>query len=152
MYEKILVAYDGSETSERALAEALKLASLTGAQLRVVYALDIVALMGVGMGLTYVPAEMIRAYRTDAMKQLEEARTQATSAGVRCETELLDVQDMNDNVAQCLRRCASSHGAQLVVLGTHGRRGIKRALLGSVAEQFVRSAPCPILLVRGADK
>lgn len=150
MYEKILVAYDGSETSKLALAEALKLAGLTGAQLRIVHALDIVAPMG--MGTTYVPADLIESYREDAMKRLDDARAEAKAAGVRCETELIDVQGINDSVAQCLQRCASSNGAQLVVLGTHGRRGIKRALLGSVAEQFVRSAPCPVLLVRGAGE
>ncbi|WP_321915636.1 MULTISPECIES: universal stress protein [unclassified Paraburkholderia] len=149
MYEKILVAYDASETSKRALAEAVKLAGLTGAQLRIVHALDIVAPMGVGMGLTYVPADTIAAYREDAVIQLEEARAEAQVAGVQCETELLHIEDINDSVAECLQRCASEHGAQLVVLGTHGRRGIKRALLGSVAERFVRSAQCPVLLVRG---
>ncbi|HTR05915.1 MAG TPA: universal stress protein [Paraburkholderia sp.] len=150
MYEKILVAYDGSETSRRAFSEAIRFASMTGAQLCIVHALDIVAPMG--MGGTYVPADIIEAYREDAMKQLEAARAEAEAAGVRCETELIDVQSMNDSVADCLQRCATKRGVQLVVLGTHGRRGVKRALLGSVAEQFVRSALCPVLLIRGSDE
>jgi len=150
MYEKILVAYDGSETAKRALAEALKFAALTGAQLRIVHALDIVAPMG--MGMTYVPADLIESYREDARKRLDDARAQARAAGVRCETEMIDVLSIDDSVADCLQRCASVNGAQLAVLGTHGRRGVKRALIGSVAERFVRSAPCPVLLVRGANE
>ncbi|MBB3261915.1 nucleotide-binding universal stress UspA family protein [Paraburkholderia bannensis] len=148
MYEKIELAYDGSETSKQALTEALKIALLCGAQLRIAYVLDVVSPMSVGMDLTYMPAEVIDAYREDALAMLEAAGSEAKTAGVRCETRLLEVQDMSDGVAQCLEREASSYGAQLVVLGTHGRRGVKRALLGSVAEQFVRIAQCPVLLVR----
>lgn len=147
MYEKILVAFDGSETSKRALMEALRLARLTGAQVCVAHVIDVVAPLG--MGLTYVPAELIEAYREDAKRKLEEARAEAKAAGVGCETDLLELQSVTDGVADCLHRCASRFGAQLVVLGTHGRRGVKRAVLGSVAEQFTREAECPVLLVRG---
>jgi nucleotide-binding universal stress UspA family protein len=56
---------------------------------------------------------------------------------------------VTDSVADGLQRCASRLGVQLVVLGTHGRRGVRRMLLGSVAEEFVRKADCPVLLVRG---
>jgi len=136
MYERILIALDGSETSKRALAEALRMAQLTGARLCVAHVID--AVEPFGMGLTYVPKKL-----------LEAARADAKAAGVICETELLEVQDVTDSVASCLHRCASRIGAQLVVLGTHGRRGVRRTWLGSVAEEFVRGAECPVLLVRG---
>ncbi|WP_322093977.1 universal stress protein [Paraburkholderia bannensis] len=152
MYGKIELAYDGSETSKLALSEALKIARLCGAHLQIVHVLDIVSLMSIGTGLTYVPVEMIDAYRVDALKMLETASSEAKAAGVPCETRLLEVQNMSDGVAQSLERDASSYGAQLVVLGTHGRRGVKRALLGSVAEQFVRIAQCPVLLVRDVTR
>jgi nucleotide-binding universal stress UspA family protein len=147
MYEKILMAFDGSETSKRALAEALRMARLTGAQLYVAHVIDVVAPFG--MGLTYVPADLIEGYRADAGKQLEAARSEAKAASVTCETDLLELAGVTDSVADCLQRCASRLGAQLVVLGTHGRRGVRRTLLGSVAEEFVRKADCPVLLVRG---
>jgi len=147
MYERILIALDGSETSKRALAEALRMAQLTGARLCVAHVID--AVEPFGMGLTYVPIELLAAYREDAKKLLEAARADAKAAGVICETELLEVQDVTDSVASCLHRCASRIGAQLVVLGTHGRRGVRRTWLGSVAEEFVRGAECPVLLVRG---
>ncbi len=108
--------------------------------------IDVVAPLG--MGLTYVPADLIAAYREEARRLLEVARSEAKAVGVSCETELLEVQAVTDSVADCLHRCAKRVGAQLVVLGTHGRRGMRRAFLGSVAEAFVREADCPVLLVR----
>lgn len=147
MYEKILVAFDGSETSKHALGEALRVARLTGAQLYVAHVIDILAPFG--MGLTYVPAELIAAYREGAKRVLELARSEAKAAGMDCETELLQLQGVTDSVADCVHRCATRVGAQLVVLGTHGRRGVRRALLGSVAEELVRETDCPVLLVRG---
>jgi nucleotide-binding universal stress UspA family protein len=147
MYEKILMAFDGSETSKRALGEALQLARLTGAQLCMVHVVDIAAPLG--MGMTYVPPDLLDTYRDEAKKQLEVARSEAKAAGVPCETHLLTLEVISDSVADCLKRCATRYGAQLVVLGTHGRRGVKRAFLGSVAEAFARQADCPVLLVRG---
>jgi nucleotide-binding universal stress UspA family protein len=88
MYEKILMAFDGSETSKQALAEALRMAQVTGAQRCVAHVIDVVAPFG--MGLTYVPADLIEGYREDAKKQLEAARSEAKAASVTCETELLD--------------------------------------------------------------
>ncbi|CAM2154007.1 universal stress protein [Paraburkholderia tropica] len=148
MYDRILVAFDGSETSRHALAEALRVARLTGAQLYVAHVIDILAPFG--MGLTYVPADLIAAYREGARRVLEVARAEAKGAGVKCETELLELQSVTDSVADCLNRCATRVGAQLVVLGTHGRRGVRRAVLGSIAEECVRVTDCPVLLVRGA--
>lgn len=147
MYEKILIAFDGSETAKLALAEALRMAQLTGGRLCVAHVIDVVAPFG--MGLTYVPVELLASYREEAKTRLEAARSEAKAAGVNCETQLLEVAGVTQSVAQCLQACASRFGAQLVVLGTHGRRGVRRAFLGSVAEEFVRNAQCPVLLVRG---
>lgn len=147
MYEKILIAFDGSETSKLALAEALRIARLTGGQLCVAHVIDVVAPFG--MGLTYVPADLLASYREEAKERLKAARSEAHAAGVKCETELLEVAGITQSVADCLQGCASRFGAQLVVLGTHGRRGVRRAIIGSVAEEFVRNADCPVLLVRG---
>lgn len=147
MYERILAAFDGSETSNLALAEALRMAQLTGGQLYVAHVIDVVAPLG--MGLTYVPVELLASYREEAKVRLEAARSEARAAGVDCETQLLEVGGVTQSVADCLQACASGFGAQLVVLGTHGRRGVRRAFLGSVAEEFVRNAQCPVLLVRG---
>lgn len=147
MYQKIFVAVDGSDTSKRALAEALRMARFTGGSLCAAVVIDTVAPLGVGM--TYVPAELLDAYREDALKLLRTVRSEAEAAGVHCDTELLELLDIADDVASCLQRCAQQCGAELAVLGTHGRRGVRRAMIGSVAERFVRLADCPVLLVRG---
>lgn len=147
MYEKILMAFDGSETSLQALDEALRLAQLAHAKLYVAHVIDVIAPLG--MGLTYVPADLVDAYREEAKRLLDVACARATAAGVACETLLLEVEGVTDSVASCLIRCAVRVDAQLAVLGTYGRRGVSRAFLGSVAEAFVREADCPVLLVRG---
>ncbi|TAM08050.1 MAG: universal stress protein [Paraburkholderia sp.] len=149
MYQKILVAVDGSDTSKHALAEALRVARLTGGSIRVSIVIDVVAPFGFGM--TYVPAELISGFREDALKRLEAARSQVEAAGVPCDTELLELHELADDIAGCLVRDAERYGADLAVLGTHGRRGVRRAVVGSVAESFVRQASCPVLLVRGAE-
>lgn len=53
-----------------------------------------------------------------------------------------------EDIASCIARCVDRRGVALVVMGTHGRRGMRRRVLGSVAERFVRESPCPVLLVR----
>jgi nucleotide-binding universal stress UspA family protein len=148
MYQKILVAVDGSDTSKRALDEALRVAQMTGGNLRVAHVIDTIAPLGIGM--TYVPVDLLTGYREDALARLEEARLLAEASGVPCDTELLEVHQLADDVAGCLQRCAEQYGADLAVLGTHGRRGVRRAVIGSVAERFVRQAHCPVLLVRSA--
>lgn len=146
MYRKILVAVDGSETSKLALAEALRVARFAQGEVRVACVVDTIAPLG--MGVTYVPAELLEAYREAGAQRLAEARAEAGAAGVPCSTELLELQGVTDDIADCLQRCAARYGAELAVLGTHGRRGVRRAMLGSVAERFVRHASCPALLVR----
>lgn len=149
MYERILVAYDGSAMSRAALAHAIRLADICGAELRVVHVLDAVSPFGMGAG--YVPADLLDAMRGDARRLLREAYEQARVAGVACETELMQLANLRDDIAGGVAREAAACGARLVVIGTHGRRGMRRALLGSVAERVARQAPCPVLLVRADD-
>ncbi|MEZ2354634.1 universal stress protein [Caballeronia sp. RCC_10] len=145
MYGRILIAVDGSDTSTHALREGLALARQSGSQACVAHVLDAVAPSG--LGLVYVPAELLGAYREKARCVLDEARAQAAEAGVHCETELLELTGISEDVAQRLQRCAQDLGAELIVTGTHGRRGLARAMLGSVAKKLVRLSTCPVLLV-----
>lgn len=149
MYTKLMVAIDGSETSKRALTEAVRVARAADAGLHVAHVIDQMSLFG--YGVNYASLDFLDAFREEGARLLADARREAESAGVRCETELLELESVSDDVAPCLERCARRCGAQLVVIGTQGRRGAQRVLLGSVAEQFVRIAPCPVLLVRYPD-
>ncbi|WP_321782179.1 universal stress protein [Paraburkholderia sp. J94] len=150
MYERILVAYDGSATSRAALTHAIRLADICGAELRVLHVLD--ATSPFGLGASYVPADLLDAWRGDARRLLKDADEQARIAGVACETDLMQLASLNDDIASGIARDAAACGARLVVIGTHGRRGMRRALLGSVAERVARQAPCAVLLVRVGDE
>lgn len=150
MYRRILVPIDGSPTSGRGLDEALRLAKLCGASVRLVHVID---------ELKYVTGfETFAAYNADLLPLMEEAgeqillagREAATRAGVEVETLLFTspVQRVCDMVVEQAR----TWRADLIVIGTHGRRGVGRWLLGSDAEQILRLAPVPVLLVRSSPE
>jgi nucleotide-binding universal stress UspA family protein len=138
----ILVATDFSEHAEAALEYAAQLAARLDATVHVVHAIGIPA-MGISeMGVAYASATIESATKTaqDAIAaQVAKYRDRVSLAPTRLEVG--DARDVIDRVAEQI-------GADLVVMGTHGRRGIRRMLLGSVAEAVVRSAPCPVLTIR----
>ena len=148
MYGRILVPVDGSETSTRGLDEALRLARLTGARLRLVHVIDELSLMAGMDTFATMSADTVRLLREGGRQILADAEARAAAAGLGAETVLVDsfTRGVSDEIVhQC-----QEWGADLVVLGTHGRRGVKRLLLGSDAEQIMRLAPKPVLLVRAA--
>ena len=146
MYQRILVPVDGSATSDAGLAEAIKLGRLTGATLRLVHVVD---LMPYGGGFDLASAytgELVPLLLEAGQKTLDAASEQVRSAGLALETQLLEAfaSRASDLILDEARSCA----ADLIVIGTHGRRGIGRLMLGSDAEQVLRQAPVPVLLVR----
>jgi hypothetical protein len=83
---------------------------------------------------------------------LDRAETACRQSDVACESEMIETEHLSDDVARTLQRCAEHTGADPGGVGyTHGRRGLKRIVLGSVAERFVRLSQCPVLLARGSD-
>src|SRR5262245_18762014 len=145
MYERILVPIDGSATSNRGLAEAIKLARLTGARLMLLHAIDTAS-------VTVMPEAAIAAAGVfdglrDAGEQcVAHAMAAAKEAGLAAESLLLDT--LNGRVSDLVVEQANKWRADLILIGTHGRRGVSRALLGSDAEQIVRTAPVPVRVVR----
>jgi nucleotide-binding universal stress UspA family protein len=149
MYQRILVPIDGSSTSNRGLDEAIKLAKLTGASLRLIHVID---LLSFATGF-----EAYAAYANDVIPRIKEAgkqvldqgRSRAEVSGVKVDSLLFDslVAPVSDTVVEQ----AKAWNADLIVIGTHGRRGVKRFLLGSDAEQIMRMAPVPVLLIRATD-
>jgi nucleotide-binding universal stress UspA family protein len=151
MYQRILVPIDGSTTSLRGLDEAIRLAQLTGATLRLVHVVD---------ELKYVTGfETFATYDSDLVPLMEEAgeqilkqgRERAERAGIKAESVLFT--SLAGRVSELVAEQAKAWNAELIVIGTHGRHGVGRALLGSDAEQVARIAPVPVLLVsaRRAD-
>lgn len=146
MYKRILVAVDGSEISELALDEAIRLTLDQGAQLRIVHALDQVALV---LDTPYVLQEFLDAARKAGEDILERARARAKEAGVEAEIRLSGAESFGDRIAALVNNEALEWPADLIVIGTHGRRGFSNVLMGSVAMGVVRTANVPVLLVRG---
>lgn len=146
MYKRILVAVDGSPTSDKALAAALQLAREGGGRVHILHAVDELAYLS---GYEY-SGQILNIVREEGAKLLARTRDTARTAGVEADTKLVDVpgQRLGETVASEAR----AWEADLIVLGTHGRRGFSRALLGSGAEQIIRMAPAPVLVIRGDEQ
>ena len=145
MFKRILIPVDGSATSKRALATALQMAQASGGAARVVYALDELAYIG---GYEY-SAALLEDARKEARKVLDGAMAAARSAGVAADELLTD--KPGQRLGDAIEAAAKDWKADLVVVGTHGRRGIGRVVLGSGAEQIIRQAPVPVLVIRGEE-
>jgi nucleotide-binding universal stress UspA family protein len=145
MYEKILVAVDGSPTSLRGLDEAIKVAKAMRARLMIVHVVNELVISA-----EYVPSvyyePILLSLRDSGAKVLEQAVSVAQRAGMTCEQQLIET--LGGRAADEIVKQARQWRAELIVLGTHGRRGIKRLAMGSDAELVLRQAPVPVLLVR----
>lgn len=148
MYERILVPVDGSPPSELGLAEAIRLARLTHARLRIVHVIDEYLYSADTDVLGILSGHLITEFERAGNAILEKARARASAAGLKAETVMHEIH--SGRVADRVIEEAKSWDADLLVLGTHGRRGVERVFLGSDAEQIARLAPSPVLLVRHA--
>jgi nucleotide-binding universal stress UspA family protein len=149
MYSRILVATDGSQTSEQAIEQAARLAKDQHAQLRIVHVLEQSRLAFAAAGPVALDLEgILDALRKSGQAALERGRAIAQKSGVEAETAIVGDDAIDDRVAMVLAAEARRWNADLVVLGTHGRRGINHLLMGSVAEAVARVAPAHVLLVR----
>jgi nucleotide-binding universal stress UspA family protein len=149
MYQRILVPVDGSPTSKRGLDEAISLAKLTGARMRVMHVID-EPFMAIGV-VDFVGAvgDVMQAMEDSGKRILGDATAMVRAAGLECDSVLGDT--LKGRVCDLVTRAAAEWKADLIVIGTHGRRGVNRFVLGSDAEQILRLAPAPVLLVRAAD-
>lgn len=145
LFKKILVPIDGSQTASKALDYALKLAQTDQAEVRLVYCIDELSLLS---NHEY-SGEIAQLARENGHKVLESGMALASTAKVKADTRLID--RVGQRLGESVADAAGEWGADLVVLGTHGRRGIGRVLLGSGAEQVMRMSPVPVLMVRGFD-
>jgi nucleotide-binding universal stress UspA family protein len=142
MYKRILVPVDGSETAARALGAALQLAREGGGRVRLLHVLDELAyLTGFEVG-----GDLLGLARDYGARTLQDAMAAATAADVPADTRLVETR--GERLGDVVAAQALEWEADLVVVGTHGRRGVGRVLLGSGAEQVIRRAPVPVLAVR----
>jgi nucleotide-binding universal stress UspA family protein len=146
MYSRILIAVDGSPCSTHALTHAASLARAHSARLRIVHVVDS-GLLPYGPEFAIDVDAFLKARHEAAEQLLGEARGSIQASGIEVETRRLDTATPAQHVATAIAEAAASWPADLVVLGTHGRRGVERWLLGSVAEGVARRATVPTLLV-----
>lgn len=147
MYEKILVPTDGSETAEKAVEHALDLAEQYGAEVHALYVLDTNA-MSLSLG-----GEQLDRIEQGNYGEMDEVRERADSAtGFVADRAAEQGIEVVEHVSagrphSMIANYADKNGIDLVVMGSHGRSGVKRALLGSVTERTLRSTSVPILVV-----
>lgn len=145
MYQKILVPVDGSKTAQRGLQEALRLAKALGASVRLIHVVNEFAVIATYEGMVY-SGELVEALRKSGKQLLEKAEQEVKAAGIAVQSELIEAR--SGNAGTEIVHDAANSKSDLIVLGTHGRRGLSRLLMGSDAEQVVRQAAVPVLLVR----
>jgi nucleotide-binding universal stress UspA family protein len=142
MYKRILCPIDGSETSNAGLAEAIRLAQYEHATIRLIYVLDTVYLQSTG----YMIGEIYDQLRATGTQLLEAAKTKVAAAGIGVETVLADANTRQ--IADAIIAECHNWSADVIVMGTHGHRGVSRLFLGSDAEAVIRLSTVPVLLVK----
>lgn len=148
MCKRIFVAIDGSATSQLALDEAIALSKTPGGSLCIGTALDTSSLAQAFLGVeAFVDIDKVKqGMRDKADALLDQAAAKATAAGCDPYRQLIESEDKS--VADMLADAAHQWDADLIVMGTHGRRGLNRMVMGSVAENLVRIATTSLFLVR----
>lgn len=146
MYKRILVPTDGSDTSEAGLREACKLAQEQGdTQVRVIHVVDeLLTVMPELYGVAY--DTITDAVRKSGASLLAHNEIVAREYGLKVETQLIEA--MGGVAGELVVKAAKDWHADLIVCGTHGRRGLRRIVMGSDAEYIVRHTPVPVLLIR----
>ncbi len=148
MYKRIIVAIDDSATSNKALNDAAQLATSVGAALCIVHAEDesLLEHSAISTGTLIDVDEVEAEIRAGGMQLLNGAAAHVARHGITAEKRLIE--SSSKRVPEMITECARDWEADLVIVGTHGRRGMERLLVGSVAEKLVRVANTSLMLVR----
>lgn len=146
MYKTILVAIDGSETSNNALFQAIELSKDQKAKLIIIHVIEEAFIFHGGPGYDFSAA--IDAYKKEGQRVLDNAKSMVkTQNKTDYEIKLVEHNPFQGRIADVIVEEAKQYQADLLILGTHGRRGFSHVLLGSVAEQTIRLSHKPTLLV-----
>jgi hypothetical protein len=138
MYKKIMVGYDGTKFSDCALKEAIALAKESGAKLLLVTAPEI------NVELQAMAPEANKMMEEKARTDLDLAAAKVKKAGLTCEAKIVAAA----SAQEALVATAKKSKVDLIVLGTHGRSGLVRLLMGSTTARVIGHAPCNVLVVR----
>jgi nucleotide-binding universal stress UspA family protein len=144
-FQRIMVATDLSPTSEPAIREAIALAKENGAELLFAHAYEIPGVIGVHSVSAGFYAQWERDVRESVENRLQKLVERAAKEGLHAEPVVLAGQPYEE-----IAKAAKTREADLVVMGTHGRKGVARFFLGSVAARVISTAPCPVMTVHAA--
>ncbi len=148
MYKKILLPTDGSKNAEMAVDHVFRFGSRSGAEIIILYVIETPRFTGIRSA---DKSELKKSLESEGQKSFDRItdRLNSLSSGEECEKQIkLNFQFKEGSAADIILNTIDEENIELVVMGTSGKRGFNRFLLGSVAENVVRSAPCPVLVVR----
>jgi nucleotide-binding universal stress UspA family protein len=145
MYRKILVPLDGSATADRGFEEAVGLARATQARLLLLHVVETFPIVA-EMATATTWQQVSDGLQQHGQDLVERARRTAADHGVGSESRI--VESGTGRVADAIVACAREAGCDLIVMGTHGRRGFGHLMIGSDAERVARESPVPVMLVR----
>lgn len=150
MYKKIMLALDGSKVSDYLVGEVIKLTKDQNVNLRIIHVIDESLIYYGGPAFDYL--SLIALWRKEGKNILDNAaKIIAAQSSIKFETSMIELKPPHGRVAEVIIEEAKDWPADLLVIGTHGRRGFSRLFLGSVAENVIRIATIPVLVVRGSD-
>jgi nucleotide-binding universal stress UspA family protein len=144
MFKHILVPVDGSSTSQAAVSKATELAKAFGSTVTVIYVIDPYPFTGVGTDFAYGQAEYLSAATAEANAAVHEAKVSFAAAGVTVDTSIIEAHTAWRGIVEA----GESLQADVIVMGSHGRSGLEKLVLGSVAQAVLSHTKLPVLVTR----
>jgi nucleotide-binding universal stress UspA family protein len=144
MFKHILIPVDGSPTAQKAVEKAAGLAKAFGSAVTAIYVIDPYPFTGLGSDFAYGQAEYLSAAATEAKEATQAARKTLEQAGVSVNTQVVEAHAAWRGILET----AATVGADLIVMGSHGRRGLEKMVLGSVAQRVLSHSTLPVFVVR----
>ena len=147
MFKHILVPVDGSATALQAVREATRMAQAVKARITLMHAIQVYPYAGLGDTFGDGLAVYLNAAHAAANAAIAEARAVIDAGAVACESRIVE----GNNMWRAIVDAVPAVGADLIVMGTHGRGMIDRMLLGSVAQRVLANASVPVMVVHGKE-
>ena len=144
MFKHILVPIDGSAAAQLAVDKAAGLAKAFGSAITVIYVIDPYPFTGLGSDFAYGQAEYLSAATAEAKESTEAARSTLGQAGVKVTTQVVEAHAVWRGILDA----AAGIEADLIVMGSHGRSGLEKMVLGSVAQRVLSHSHLPVFVVR----
>ena len=146
MFSHILVPVDGSAASEQAVLAAIALAAAFKASIAIVAVIDPFAFTGVGSDMAYGQNEYLAAAHAQADNAITAATAQCAAKAMMATSSIVEGQAVYTSILEA----AQGNGADVIVIGSHGRKGLEKLILGSVTAQVLAHSRLPVLVVRAA--